>query len=561
MQHFAQTAERIASTSATSGKIGLLAEYLRTLDDENLAAAAVFFSGSAFAPREQRTLSLGWSAIRGAAHDVWALTDDRLSMAYRRYGDLGSAVAEVVGPPRSTSLFDVPSAIPTPAQARAAFREIADVAGARAQRRRVALLAELLRRSSEPLVVKYVIKICMGELRIGLREGLIVDAIAAAFEREPMRVRRAAAATGDLGAVAVSARHDMLEEVAIAYFAPMQFMLATPLLYGSAYGELAGARWLIEEKYDGVRAQVHVDGGRVRIYSRRLNDVTETYPDIVESFAAFEGSAMLDGEIVAERSGRVLPFRALQARLQRKDVSSELLAEVPVTFVAFDALALDARFLIEEPLAERRRLLAERLIDNDHVRLAPSWLLEESNARTLHARFDAARERGNEGIVLKRLDSPYQPGKRGGFWYKLKRELSTLDCVVVAVEYGHGKRAGVISDYTFAVRGPGEALETIGKAYSGLTDAEIAELTPWFLAHRLDGPASTARHFPVEPLLVLEVAFDVIQRSDRHTSGFALRFPRIVRLRPDRGPADASTLEDVEAIYAAMLQREGLELG
>jgi DNA ligase 1 len=280
------------------------------------------------------------------------------------------------------------------------------------------------------------------------------------------------------------------------------------------------------------------------------------------------GSLALDGEIVAEREGRVLPFRYLQARLQRKIVSAELLAEVPVRYVVFDILARGDRLLLDEPLATRRTLLAATLGgSNAGIELAP-WSILETGASPegVNERFAAARERGNEGIMFKRGNSPYAPGRRGKWWLKLKRELSTLDCVVVGVEWGHGRRSQVLSDYTFAVRGP-LGLVPIGKAFSGLTDAEIAALTAWFLAHRLpDDEAARAyaelglgRHeIVVEPAIVVEIAFDVIQRSKLHAGGFALRFPRIVRLRPDKPAAEADTLARVDEIYAEMLAREGV---
>jgi DNA ligase-1 len=200
--------------------------------------------------------------------------------------------------------------------------------------------------------------------------------------------------------------------------------------------------------------------------------------------------------------------------------------------------------------------------------VAAPWATLESGAPSdvIAERFDAARERGHEGLIFKRTDAPYSPGRRGKWWLKLKRELSTLDCVVVGVEWGHGRRAQVLSDYTFAVRGP-DGLVPIGKAYSGLTDAEIAEMTAWFLAHRLPEPAATAaytrlglgrREIVVEPEIVVEIAFDIIQQSALHASGFALRFPRIVRLRPDKPASEADTTERVAAIYAEMLEREGV---
>jgi DNA ligase-1 len=435
--------------------------------------------------------------------------------------------------------------------------EIADASGKSAGRKRQVLCERILGACTDPVEATFVIKIMTGELRIGLREGLVVDAIALAFERDAVAVRRAASTAGDIGAVALAAKHDSLAAVALAYHAPLAFMLASPIAYGSAYKDLAAGSWLVEDKYDGVRIQAHVTAERITLFSRTLNDVANAFPEIVGALRALTAPCILDGEIVAQRDGRVLPFRYLQARLQRKVVAAELLADVPVRFIVFDLLARGDDVLVDCALVDRRGQLTEVFAPASEPLALAAWtaLPGGSSPETVHERFERARNAGNEGLVFKRTDAPYAPGRRGKWWLKLKRELSTLDVVVVAVEWGHGKRAQVLSDYTFAVRGPTGALMTIGKAYSGLTDAEIAELTPWFLEHQI-GKRGYA--LAVEPQIVIEIAFDIIQPSSLHDSGFALRFPRIVRLRPDKLPADIDTLERVEEIYREMLEREGV---
>ena len=251
-------------------------------------------------------------------------------------------------------------------------------------------------------------------------------------------------------------------------------------------------------------------------------------------------------------------FARCSRAVQRKIVDDELRRRIPVAFVAFDVLAREGRFLLDEPLSVRRDILESIVFPAPHLALAEARILETATGDAVHERFAAARARGHEGLVFKRRDSPYAAGRRGKAWLKLKRELSTLDCVVVAVEWGHGKRNGVLSDYTFAVRAAESdpRLLVIGKAFTGLTDAEIATMTAWFLAHQR---GAQRRHaIAVDPEIVIEVAFDVVQRSTLHDGGFSLRFPRIARLRPDKPAAQIDTLADVERIYAAMLEREGL---
>jgi DNA ligase-1 len=335
-------------------------------------------------------------------------------------------------------------------------------------------------------------------------------------------------------------------------------MLASPAENAAEIISRLGPTVWVEDKYDGIRAQLHRRGSEVRLYSRDLHDISEQFPELVEAARDLSWDGILDGEILAYADGHVLPFLTLQARLGRKEPTAELQAEVPVVYVAFDLLAIGPREgtapavvtpLLAVPLAERRRRL-ERLelptVGGDG-RFALSHLVTVDSVEALDQVFTEARARRNEGLMVKDPESGYSPGRRGLGWLKMKRALATLDCVVVAVEMGHGKRHGVLSDYTFAVRDEAaDRLVTIGKAYTGLADAEIAEMTRWFEAHTV---RQFGRFREVEPLVVIEVAFDVIQRSNRHQSGFALRFPRIVHLRTDKRPAEIDTLATVERLH------------
>jgi DNA ligase-1 len=558
MERFARTAAAIAALPGKLDKVAVLAEYLRTLDEADLAAATRFFTGRPFAAREQRTLSIGGRAVIAAAERVWGFDDAALSAAYRQTGDLGSALGTLVRPPQATSFF---SESLTPGMLSTLFGDIANVSGKSAGKRREGILERILRACEDPLAAAYVVKIVTGDLRIGLREGLVFDAIAVAFDAEASAVRRAAMASGDAGAVAVAGKDGTLDAIEVTYGSPIGFMLASPMPFGEAYPALAGAAWLLEDKYDGIRAQAHVRDRTVTLFSRTLNDVSASYPEVRAMLAAIPGRAMLDGEIVAMRDGRVLPFRQLQARLQRKVVDDALIRDVPLAFVAFDAIAHGDELLVERPQTERRAILERIVAGVEGVVLASSVALGDGDAAVVNDAFEAARARGNEGVMLKRTDAPYATGRRGRWWLKLKKELSTLDVVVIAVEWGHGKRSKVLSDYTFAVRGDDGSLVAIGKAFSGLTDAEIAELTPWFLEHRLspDLQREKARshEIPVEPKIVIEIAFDIIQESTLHESGFSLRFPRIVRIRDDKPAEEIDSLQRVREIYREMVKREG----
>jgi len=562
---FGRTCAAIAATASKLEKIALVAGYLRKLDATDLEPAARYFSGNPFPQAQEHSLALGGRTIVAAAATTWGIDDVALSAAYRATGDLGAALGPFVRPAHDLGLFRETL---TAARLYALFVEIAGVTGKGAQKRRRILCERILSACTDPLEATYVIKIMTGDLRIGLREGLIVDGIARAFARDPPAVRRAAGAAGDLGAVALAAKGNTLDRVTIAYHAPIAFMLASPIAYGTEYAELAGDQWLVEDKYDGIRAQAHVTPQRASLFSRTLNDVAASYPEIVRALRSLPGSLALDGELVAQREGRVLPFRYLQTRLQRKEVDAQLLRDVPVKYAVFDLLARDDRLFVDAPLAERRARLAELLANApSELAIAPAEVEGTDLAGAVHQRFERSRELGHEGLVFKRTDSTYTPGRRGKSWLKLKHELATLDCVVVAVERGHGRRVNVLSDYTFAVRA-GDGLAVIGKAFTGLTDLEIAEMTAWFETHRL--PAAEAREEyerlglrrhenVVVPEVVVEIAFDIVQRSGLHASGYSLRFPRIVRLRPDKPAKEADTLERVAEIYEAMLAREAID--
>jgi DNA ligase-1 len=548
MLGWSELAERVAGTTRTSQKTLLLARYLADLRAPELRAAAIFLTGRPFAEADQRVVGLGWATIAAVVCQLSGSPAGALGEAYDRSSDLGVAVGEVLAlrpqqpdPEESPSLTEVAEA----------FAAIQATPGSATKG---AILATLLKRC-DALTAKYVVKILTGELRIGLREGLLEAAIADAFDRPQAAVSRALMLTGDAGETAVLALEGRLDEAHLRLMHPIKFMLASPAEDADEILRRLGPTVWVEDKYDGVRAQLHREGDTVRIYSRDLNEVGDQFPEIVEAAAGLEWDGILDGEILAYSEGHVLPFLTLQTRLGRKNPPESVRSEVPVVFVAFDVLALGPRLdggvvpLLQFPLAERRRKLESLGLPSVESggRFALSHLVTAQSADALERVFAEARSRRNEGLMVKDPDSGYSPGRRGLGWLKMKRALATLDCLVVGVEVGHGKRHGVLSDYTFAVRDEATGrLATIGKAYTGLTDAEIAEMTRWFEEHTI---RQFGRYRQVEPLVVVEVAFDVIQRSNRHQSGFALRFPRIVRIRGDKSPTEIDTLANVETIY------------
>ncbi len=538
----AGTADAVGATRSKNAKRDLLAAYLRALEPDDLAAASVFFAGRPLLDPTAK-LGMGWVQQGAALAAASGADDDAIRAAYLRHSDFGDAAADLLA---NADPADDPLTV------REATDAFAAIATAGSADERVATFTELFRRATAP-EARFIGRIASRETRIGLREGLLEEAIAAAFERPLDDVRRAHMLTGDIGETALLARADRLAEAALHVGRPIRFMLASPLADASEVMRRVGDEAWIEDKYDGIRAQLHVEaGGKMRLFSRDLNDVTRSFPEIAEAAAALAGEAPLvvDGELVPWREGSVLDFASLQTRLGRVRPSAELLAEVPVVLVAFDLLHYRGRDLLEVPLRERRGALEGLgLPERSGEGLLLSHLGTARSAEEVDRQFDDARERRNEGLMIKDPDSPYQPGRRGLGWMKLKKALATLDCVVVGVEWGHGKRRNVLSDYTFAVRetdDPEARLLTIGKAYTGLTDAEIGAMTERFKGITL---RDFGRYRTVVPEVVVEIAFDRLMRSSRHRSGFAMRFPRIVRIRDDKQPGEIDTMATVEGLF------------
>jgi DNA ligase 1 len=613
---FAQLCERLASTRSKLAKRSAMAQYLRALDAQAAGLAAQYLTGAAFPETDERKLQVGGQTAVRALETLTRAIPQQFSAMYRKHGDLGAAAEELLHGKDACSnaleLLDVAARLDA-------------LAAARTQTAKQTQLTDILI-ACAPVEAKYLLKLILGDMRMGVKQSLVEEAIAAAIDEDVTAVRRSETMLGDIAAVVALAWRHELASAQFRMFHPLGFMLATPAANAEqAYARFAGEPQdpspphsnaqksraggpgsaqddngliapeiknsrgrnvvpaQIEDKYDGMRAQIHcgdpAQPGRVRIFSRTRDDVTASFPELAEWFAAIDQPAILDGEILAWdfEEERALPFTALQPRLGRKRVTAAMRSTAPVIYLAFDLLLNETGLLLDLPLRERRAALetwankAGQFSQSAHVirenaseqrslfvtdivspqekaprrlRLAP--IAPMISPEQVDAAFDAAQQRGNEGLMLKSLASTYQPGRRGAAWVKLKRELATLDVVVTAVEYGHGKRAGVLSDYTFAVQ-DGEELKNIGKAYSGLTDQEIATLTQWFLEHTLEG--SSGWQLLVEPKIVLEVAFNNVMKSDRHNSGYALRFPRIVRVRGDKPVSEIDTLERVAEIF------------
>jgi DNA ligase 1 len=533
---WASVADAVRATTKRLQKLAALVDYLPSLPDEALAIAARFFSGIVFPRHDARTTQVGGSILWTALTSLTGLPDEVLAEAYGRHGDAGDMVADV--------LAAQPSSVHSLAWVEGRFAALAGATGSTARREIVRDVLATLGANE----ARYFAKLLGAELRIGLKEAQVEEALARAFERPLEQVRHANRLRGDVGEVAILARQGTLESARLALFHPIGFMLAQPLATPEEIVEAMPSPFAIEDKYDGIRAQAHVDGEEVRLFSRTLDDISRGYPEVIASLRGLGTGLVLDGELIAvdpQDRRRARPFAALQRRLGRKAPTPAVIEETPAVFVAYDMLAINHELVLDSTYEMRRGHLLSLFWREESAFVASrTWA---SNVEDVETAFARARAAGNEGLIAKDPSSIYSPGRRGKSWVKLKRALATLDVVVTGVERGHGRRNRVLSDYTFAVRASetDPTLLNVGKAYNGLTDVEIAALTTRFESITTE---RFGRYHIVRPEVVLEVTFDIVQRSTRHKAGYALRFPRIVRVRDDKPPTEIDTLARVREL-------------
>ena len=549
--HFVEICENIGSTTSKNAKVSVLSEYLSGLSEDSLSIAVLFLSGRIFPQGSKSNINIGASTIMQSLSEIAMLDANEIQRIYLTYGDMGALSEYAISKKHMISLFSQQQL--TLCFVHNKLKKIADTVGPGAGKNKTKILNGLLI-DMLPLEAKYLIKIINGEMRIGLVEGLVEIAIAKAFNRNIKDVREAMLVAGDIAQVSVLAKRNSLDKAMIKPLTPVSFMLADVMFTAEEIINYYQKPLICEYKYDGIRVQMHKLDQEVRMFSRKLSDVTNAFPELIDAALSATSSItppssnidfILDGEILAFRNNRPLHFQELQKRLRKKNVREQIMKEIPVIYAVYDIIYFNGRSIIKKSLKERKEILS--YITFQHPLINSNYKIVNSEQEIISI-FNESRDTGHEGLVLKELDSQYHPGKRGRYWVKLKKELDTIDAVIVLAEYGHGKRAGTLSDYTFAVRDEksNNKLRIIGKAYSGLSDEEIDEITAKLRSLMVK---DEGYRIIVKPEIVLEIAFDSIQKSDRHNSSFALRFPRIKKIRNDKTFTDIDTLEKVKQIY------------
>ena len=570
---FVETCEKIRSTPKKNEKIDIISNYITNLDETSLSIAVLFLSGRALPIGSTRTLNIGFTTIMESLSEIAMLDIKDIQNIHLKHGDIGAMAEYAVSKKHIISLFNQQERISL-SYVYHQFKKIANISGSGSNKNKKNILKGLLIACS-PLESKYLIKIITGEMRIGSVEGLVEIALSRAFDRELQYIREAMLISGDVSQVAVLAKKNILHNAIMRPFVPVSFMLADVMFSAEEIINYYNKPLICEYKYDGIRLQMHKFDNKVRLFSRNLVDITYTFPELVK--AAIESTIrtpdtttihnqvdfILDGELIALKNDKPLHFQELQKRLRRKNVTDDITTEIPIYYIVYDIMYFKDNQVLKKSLLDRKNILST--ISFKKPIINSSYKILDSIEQII-AIFNESKDIGHEGLVVKDPLSQYHPGKRGRYWMKLKKELDTIDAVIVIAEYGHGKRAGVLSDYTFAVIDEEDddddddknlnnnnnnylensRLKTIGKAYSGLTDKEIDEMTERLREIIIE---DNGNRILVKPEIVLEVAFDTIQKSDRHNSGFALRFPRIKNIRTDKSLKDIDTLEKVRQIY------------
>jgi DNA ligase-1 len=551
----AELCEKLEATRKRLPKIGLVADFLKSLDAEEVEPAVSMLLGRPFPKWSQQTLDLSWATLSEIIKRITGVEWNIFMEAFSKTGDIGSAtktVFENTKFKRQATLFEKTLTI---TEVRRSLTAIAEATGYGSREKKERLVEALFSLSS-PLEAKYLVKIFTGDTRTGFHEGLMEQAVSKAFQIPLQTVQNASMITADIGEVAAKAKTEgsqALSSISFKIFRPVQLMLAQ---MGEGVSEALkehGGKTAFEYKYDGARVQIHKLDDAVRIYSRRLTDVTESLPEIVqtarENIRARE--AVLEGEVIAvDSSGNPIPFQHLMRRFRRVHGVEDSAEKIPVRPYVFDILYVNGESLISAPYLQRRKILAENAGKIPLARQIVTNKVEEAE-QFLKEAMDA----GHEGLMAKKLDSQYAPGIRGKRWLKIKPVLEPLDLVVVAAEYGYGRRHDWLSDYYLAARDAETGgFLSVGKTFKGLTDAEIVEMTKQLKELAVK---DEHRRTVVVPKIVVEVAYNEIQRSPKYKSGMALRFARITKLRPDKTPEEADTIQRVREIYERQFLKKG----
>ncbi len=541
---FCSVIEKISSTLELSSRIS---SFIKNLDDNDLYNVILFIMGKIYPPWDDREIGVGIGLLYEALKQATGISKREIEDLIREKADMGLAAEMIIAKKKQTTLFQEELTI---AKVREIFDEMAKLSGEGSQKRKVMLLTDIFI-SSTPIEARYITRLILGEMRLGVGEGIIRDAIAKAWNLDANLVERAYMISNDYGKVAVVAKNQGkkgLKSMKITLHSPVKMMLAQVAEnIDSAVREMgkAGVEW----KFDGSRVQIHYGNGKVTIFSRRLENVTSALPEIADEIRKnVKEGVILDGEVIAVKDGKPMPFQHVLRRFRRKHDITKMVEKIPLKVYFFDII-YDGEELIDFPLKERRERLMKAVKESEILKIAEHIIT--SDPKEVEKIYSSALNAGHEGVMLKNPNSPYIPGKRGKHWLKLKAVMETLDLVVVGGEWGEGKRGHLLSSFELACLDDGKLVK-VGKVATGFTDEDLEELTEIFkpLIEFEEG-----KRVIFQPKYVFEVAYQEIQKSPKYESGYALRFPRFIRLRDDKSVDEADSIERVAKLYEGQFKR------
>ncbi|MGM0545855.1 MAG: ATP-dependent DNA ligase, partial [Bacteroidota bacterium] len=528
----------------------LCADYFRSLEENNLQLAARFLGEGAFSSISGKRATVGSRTYSTCAAKFCEINYEKVFKPCKTgLGSASEAIEKLMNNIEAARRKRNPKNL-TLQEVEAIYEDIRNVSS-RADKQEILSYAW---KQMTPVEIKFFIRIMTrGSLRIGFETKSVISSLAQAFNKNVDDVRYAHMITGSVEKAAVLCKNESLKEATFKLFHPLSFMLASPI-ESRAIDNLDG--YIAEEKFDGMRAQVHVSGQQVEIYSRDLNDITHSFPEIVQFFLNKDlPDLVLDGEICVYKNDEILPFQLLQKRMGRKKPGKKMLEKYPTLFISYDLLYHSTDPIFEHTLRDRRQLL-EQLSNQYDIPITNQFPVQNHNH--VDKLFERALAHGNEGLMLKKADSTYEYGQRRKSWLKVKKPGGTLDTVVMYAHAGSGKRGGYYSDFTLGIRvAEDERYEEefipIGKAYGGYTDQEMKQLNERIkdLAVEKYGPT-----LGLIPEIVVELEFDDIQVNNRTKANYSLRLPRFKAIRWDLGPKDADTLKDVERMYQQKIDRD-----
>jgi len=556
-EELAQLFKKLESTSEKTAKVSILANFIKKIPDESLKPSLMIIYGNVFYPWEEKKLGIGEKLVIKALSNISGISKEKIEDLFVKLGDLGLVAEKVVLEKKQKTIFKKEITVE---EVYETFRKIGNLEGEGTIDKKIGFLSNLLLHAS-PAEAKYIVRLALEDLKIGVGEGIIIEAIAMAYALNPEDVEMLYAIYNDFGEIIDKIRKegkDIIKRISPILGKPLRVMLAVKAESVSEAFDIVGRPAMVEAKYDGFRVQIHNINGDIELWTRRLENVTKQFPDVisfVEESISLEKSFIIEAEIVGydRKNKKYLPFQKISQRIKRKYDIEKMVKEIPVEARVFDIVFYDGKGLMNTPFKERRALL-EKIVNPIEGKIQPSEGIITGVDKEAQEFFEDAIGRGLEGVMFKNLNAPYHPGRRVGYMVKLKPTKETLDVVIVSAEWGEGKRGGWLTSFTVAVRDEetGDLLE-IGEVGSGFKEKKESpdDVTFEDMTNLLKPyiKKSEGKRVYIEPRIVIEVIYDEIQKSPKYSSGYALRFPRFVRLRPDKSVNDIDTITRVIELY------------